>query len=274
MAIAVSHFGFNFIGAIIFIPLIPWASMMLHKVLPGSDRILSDIEIEEFDESLITSMPVVALDMVKRTTLKMGELAIEGIRSSHRFLSEKDPIAQDEVMQLEEIINSIDTKTTAYLLKIAKQDISEELMEEYATNLQVVKNLERISDLSTNLIEYYDLLYENKSSFTEESVEAIDQLYEQLIHMITRSLESYEHNDLTIHNQLIEEEAYMDLLEAQARNRYFARITKNPEIVNVASSVFIDIITTLERMGDHAFNISALTFSPTKLHPPKEMHYQ
>ena len=58
----------------------------------------------------------------------------------------------------------------------------------------------------------------------------------------------------------------MDLLEHQFRENFFYRITHNKSVADVASSMYVDILGTLERMADHSYNIATNTVNPIKVH--------
>lgn len=273
MAIALAHFLFNFISTLFFFPFIKQFVKLMEFLIPGKDSTsLSELELEELDENMIVRFPAGALGLSKKTILKVGELTLDSINASKQYLIKKENNYKSTVLQLEEIINSLDTKVTTYLLKIAKQNLSDDLSIEYATNLQVMKNLERISDLSTNLIEFYEMVYENKESFSDNAHEELNQIYELLVHNLSTALEIYETNNYSNYQTLTEDEAYMDLLEYQFRENYIKRLTHEKSTADVASSVYVDILGTLERMADHSYNVATNTVNPVKVHQTKEKH--
>ena len=59
------------------------------------------------------------------------------------------------VNQTEDLINSIDTKITNYLMSVSKENLNDRDMQDFNLHLQVIKNLERIGDLSVNLVEFF-----------------------------------------------------------------------------------------------------------------------
>lgn len=274
MAIAMAHFLFNFISTLLFLPFVNLFVALMEKLLPGKEaHSLSDVAIEEFDESMITNFTAGALEVSKRSILKVGELVVSSIEASHLYIQTKDKKYKQTVVQLEDIVNALDTKITNYLLKIAKTNLSEELSIEYATNLQVIKNLERISDLSTNLVEFYEMIFEHKEDLTPTAKDELRQFYDLLVHNLNSALEIYQTNNFSSYQTLTEDENYIDLLEHQFRENFFQRITADENIADVAGSVYIDILGTLERMADHSYNVATNTVHPVKVHNiPKELH--
>ena len=54
---------------------------------------------------------------------------------------------------------------------------------------------------------------------------------------------------------MLDKENYLDLVEEKARERHFKRMANNECASDVAAGVYVDILGTLERIGDHIFNI-------------------
>ena len=59
-------------------------------------------------------------------------------------------------------------------------------------------------------------------------------------------------------NKILDEN-YLDLIEEKARQRHFKRMTEEVCVSGVAASIFVDILATLERIGDHIHNITKQT---------------
>jgi phosphate:Na+ symporter len=177
------------------------------------------------------------------------------------FLVTKNKSHIEQSLNLESIINNMDSKITDYLLIIVKENLGETDLETYQGNIAVLKNIERIGDLATNLVEFYDTIYEADESFSEEALEDVIQMYDLVHHMIARSLKVFINEDKLMHQSILEDENYLDLLEFKAKQRHFERMANDRCLANVGGSLFVDILTTIERMGDHACNISKTTFS-------------
>ena len=179
-------------------------------------------------------------------------------------------MCHESMMQLEGIINSMDTKITDYLLLIAQENLSNTDLEEYTTNLQVTKNLERIGDLSTNLVEFFELIYDANEKLSKTAIDDITQMMDLVNHMLNRAMNIFDKKDFSLHNSVLEDENYLDLLEYKARQKHFNRLVSNECLAQVGSSVFVDILGTLERIGAHACNISKNAITIHVTHEPKQ----
>lgn len=267
MAVALNHLVFNVLSMVFVIPFVPGLIKVLSILIPGEDRIRSREKIEPLDENLIDVFPEGALQLVKNTTIKMSELVLESIESSQNYLHSRNEEDFQDVMQIESMVNQIDTNVVAYLLKIAKSGIqNEENAEMYTRYLEVVKNYERMSDLSTNLVEFYQTIFEVDESFSEEAMEDLDTMYQLLINMVERSANIFEHEDFSRYDSLIKDEDYLDMIEAKYKEKHYRRMAEGICDTKVASSLFVDILGTLERIGDHSANVARNVFSVVKYH--------
>lgn len=112
-----------------------------------------------------------------------------------------------------------------------------------------------------NLGEFFDLVYDARESFSQQALDEVNNMFDLVIHMLNRSLKIYEHNDFSLLQSVKEDETYLDLLESKARNNHFARMRSDECPTTIGGSVFVDILGTLERMGDHAENIARSVFN-------------
>ncbi len=260
MQIAVAHIIFNAVGTILFFPFIKQMVWIVKKTIRGDEKERIGINTEDFDPGLAHDLPTAALEVSKRASLKMGEMAVEILETSKAFLNKESKINQDSIEQVEELINNFDTKITDYLLLISKEKLAEDDIEASSTNLQIVKNLERIGDLASNLGEFFDMVFDGRESFSQAAIAELNNMFDLVIHMLNRSLRIYEHDDFSLLQSVKEDEIYLDLLENKARTNHFERMRTDECMSTIAGSVYVDILGTLERIGDHAENIARSVF--------------
>lgn len=271
MTIALAHFTFNLAGMLIFLPIIPQCVKVLKKIMPGKEDLSLQLGKIQLDETLVEAFPAAALTQAKAAMLQVAEIVLEAMEDSKHYLTTKDKKYFHEVNQLEDMINALDTKVEDYLLKISKQSLTEELADEYSSNLQVQKNFERIGDLVQNLVEYYEMIYDSREEFSEEAMADLMAMYELLLHMFSNGVAVFDGGDHHLYEMMKEDENNLNYMEYQLRASHFRRMTSEHEEATVTTSLYVDILGTLERIGDHAFNIARLTFDPIKSHGEKSL---
>ena len=266
MTIAVGHFTFNFVGMILFLPFIKLVARILRKIIPGKDSILTDLGNIELDEKLISTFPAAALSQTKTAIIQESVVALENIKATKSYLNTKDKKYYDTAKEAESMVNDMDTKIQSYLLTLAQSQSPPDIERDMQTYLQVQINVERISDLSENLADYYHEIYESGTGYGEEALADLNDICDLVINNIAMAVEVFEEEDVAKYNKLSEDEAALDLMEVKLRKSHYRRLRKGLDMTTMASYVYNDILSTMERIGDHAFNIARITVDPVKTH--------
>lgn len=272
MYIAQAHFIFNVASTILVIPFVRYCVIILEKLIPGSDHHDTKIEnIDELDDTLIDKLPVGALAVAKKNTLRMGRNVITNIKLSYGYLISKKNDDYDEILEIEALVDKYDTRLSKYLLKIAQHPtLAQKQTNEYFKNFQIIKNLERISDIVNNLADYYKLVYDEKGKFSNEAIRDLEEMYNLSLSMVEDALNIYERDSaVTVLPLLNEKEKTLNELEIDCRQRHLERMRDGICEDNIAASVLIDILSSIERIGDLALNTANSTISVYKDHKAK-----
>ncbi|MBR5208100.1 MAG: Na/Pi cotransporter family protein, partial [Erysipelotrichaceae bacterium] len=255
MQIAVSHIIFNVGATCVFFPFTKQMCKLVSMVIKCEEAEQLDINTDVLDPALI-QLPSTALSVAQNLTVTMSNIVIKLINDAKIYLIEKTSTAKESVEQAEQVINDLDTKITNYLIEISKRELNDVEMKQYTANLQIVKNLERIGDLGTNLIEFYQMVHEAKESFSPEAIEEISGMSDRLLDMVHLGIMTFEDKSTNAFVMLKDNEEKLDSMEYNYRQLHFNRIRDKQCTSTVAGSIYCDILGTLERMGDHTVNIA------------------
>ena len=85
----------------------------------------------------------------------------EGIRA---YFETKNPLAKDGVYEMENAINTLDSKITEYLVLISHETLNDHDSNDYLANMKTIKDFERIGDHGLNIAVAFD---EIKDDLTE-----------------------------------------------------------------------------------------------------------
>ncbi|HZJ86724.1 MAG TPA: PhoU domain-containing protein, partial [Erysipelothrix sp.] len=219
------------------------------------------------DKNLIDVFPDAAFQQVKEAMIQMSDLVLEGLKTSQLYLNDQDSENKDVVLQLEDIVNRADTNITSYLLRLAKTGFrQEDDAIAYTQALNIVKNYERMSDLNVNLVKFYELVYEEEESFTPEGLEDLNTMSNLMLDIATRSQKILIEENENDYRRLLKDEEYLDIIEIKYRDRHFERLADGLDVTKVASSVYVDILGTMERIGDHSVSAARNVFNVIKQH--------
>lgn len=254
MEIAIASIIRVLVISLITYPFIKTMVNFIKKLMPGEEEKI-DVNMENLDPKLAESLPSGALGVSKQVTIKMGELASDCIGASRDYFNKQSGKYKNVSRQYEDAINSLDSKITSYLMQIAHESLSETDTDDFISILQVIKNIERVGDLTMNLNEFYELAYDDKGLFSKHAIADVNEMYETVLEMNTLALRYFMDRDEASLKELLDKENYLDLVEEKARQRHFKRMASNECVSAVAAGVYVDILGTLERIGDHIFNI-------------------
>jgi len=259
MQVATAHIIFNVAATLLFFPFMKQMCALVKKIIPGQELERIDVRIDELDPHLAHTLPASALNVAEQAILKMGGVVEENLVETQKFLNSKKPSGDDVdlIKQSESLINSLDNKITEYLMIIGKEEqLTEHDASEQTLDLRVVKDLERIGDLSLNVMEFFEMLHEDNGAFSDTAMKRLNEMYDLLRNMVKQSLVIYQSKSFEAYVELCKDEDRMDILEDTAREEHFARMQRNECTSSVAGSVYCDILGTIERMADHAVNIA------------------
>lgn len=266
MTVAVAHFTFNMVGMFLFLPMIKQMVFLLEKLIPGKEELAFDSKPFVLEKKLIQEFPAGAMQQINRQIEVLSQITLKTVTSSEDYAMTGEDKYRQIAAACEELVNQKDTELTAYLVEISKNNLSDDLFGEDISNLQIVKNLERISDLAQNLTEYYELIFDAGEKIPQAAREELSDIYELLIHNYVSAIEVFNTESLARFDELKENENNLDLLESSLRNNHFKRLATEYTKPTVFTSLFVDILSTIERIGDHSFNIALNTFDVVKDH--------
>ena len=254
MTIAFAHGTFNITNTLIMIPFIGVYAWAVTKLIPGKDTVI-EYRPEHLDERIIDQSPSIALGQAKKETLRMGEFAIKGLEETYNYLINNDTASLNTGNQIEEALNNLDHKITDYLVKVSASSLSENESDEHNILMHTITDIERIGDHFENILEFAELKTTNKATFTDEATEGMTQMFTITIEAVKEAVAALENQDRDRAHKVLELERKIDKMERQLRKQHIIRLN-NGSCSAQASLVYVDILSNLERIGDHAKNIA------------------
>ena len=254
MQIAFAHGTFNVVNTIIQLPLIGVWAYVVTKLIPGEDTVI-EYNPKHLDESLISKSPSLALGQAKKEILRMGDFAIQGLEEAMNYLKTGDKKSVETFTQLEEAINNLDRKSTEYLVKLSAQSLSANDSQVHNALLHNIRDIERVGDHVENIIDLINYKETHRIWFSEEAFDEIKEMYFLTMNTVKKAIEALENDDKELAREVLENENQIDVMERQLRKLHIKRL--NDGICSGTSGVvFADLISNLERIGDHASNIA------------------
>ena len=253
MTIAFAHGIFNVSNTLIQLPFIGVLAWIVTKLVPGKDAFI-DTKPKHLDPIFIQQSPAVALSQAKEETLRMGEIAVKGLEETQQFLNTNAGKHSEIAYSLESAINNLDRKITNYLVELSSK-ITEDETAKHSANVDIVRDVERIGDHFENILELIEYRISNKVKLTPQAYDDLNNMFNLTIETVKQSLEAYKKMDIDLARSVMEKEEQIDSMERQYRKSHIIRLNEGL-CTGLAGIVFVDIISNLERIGDHAVNIA------------------
>ncbi|EAC9516590.1 Na/Pi cotransporter family protein [Listeria monocytogenes] len=254
MTIAVAHGTFNITNTFIQFWFIGAFAWLVTKLIPGDDSRI-DYKTKHLDTNLIDQSPGIALEMAREETLRMADYAKFGLQEARQYLVNRESKHAESTIQVEEAVNNLDRKITEYLTKISSVALTNNETEEHALMLDTVRDIERVGDHMENIVENIDQLIKNKAKMSEEASEQLTEMFELTTANFERAVKSMHKKDRALAEETILVEKDIDKAERRLRKNHIRRLNEGKCQV-VSGILYIDIVSDLERIGDHANNIA------------------
>ncbi|WP_025027951.1 Na/Pi cotransporter family protein [Caldalkalibacillus mannanilyticus] len=253
MQIAYAHGFFNVTNALIQLPFVGALAYIVTRIVPGEMKEL-EFGPKYLDERLLTN-PSVGLGQAQHEIIRMGTYARESLNDAANYFFTKDEKAGNLALQKEEIINDLDKKTTEYLVKLQQNSMNEQESGKASILMQTINDIERIGDHAENIVELSEFSITHKVEFSSQAIDELKKMIDLTDTTIAKALQALEHDNQAIAEQVLELESELDQMEREFRKSHITRL--NNQLCNGSSgSVFLDILSNLERMGDHSKNIA------------------
>ena len=254
MQIAVAHGSFNVFNMLIQLPFIAGLSLLVTKILPGHDGNI-DVTTKHLDPAFIDSSPAIALGQAKEEVLRMGEHALRGLEETFYYMKTGESAHIPTVLQLEVALNHLDKEITNYLVMVSKQPLSHADSLRHHTLLTNVRDIERIGDHFENILELLQYKEHHEVTLSKSARQDLIGMFSLAIEAVRKSIEALDTASLSLAQEVTELESLIDDMEDKLRQKHIARLNTN-ECSGAAGIVYTDIVSNLERIGDHAVNIA------------------
>jgi phosphate:Na+ symporter len=187
----------------------------------------------------------------------MGSIAREMLGDSMQVLLKGDMKKVKYIEQMESLIGDLEKEINVYLADVSQHSMSREQAKMVADLMSAANDLERIGDHAENIMQLGELKDDERLPFSEAALEELRILYEKVDAMLERAIWAFEHEDKEIARQVVLEDDEVDEREKVLRKEHIDRINTR-KCYPGAGVIYLDILSNLERIADHANNIADL----------------
>ena len=244
------HTMFNVICTCLYLPFIKYLVKLTEIMIPDRKKKSKVQSGEGFMDKRLLVTPSLALgQLVKQTTYTAG-VAIKCLNNAVAgFIAKNDSKLDDMTADVNKV-GELSREITDYLLEISAMDIS--LNEEKLVNVLHRDNTDvvRIADIAENIVGYTHKAIDETLTFSEVVKHDLNRLMGLINEQYELVVNIVENNDLLKIKQSDEIEQEIDATKKRLLDEHIERMSRG-ECNAENNSLFVSLISNLERVGDH-----------------------
>lgn len=255
------HSTFNIINTLLFLPFVDQLAWMAKKLAPDDKTSVTGLKY--IDPALVHMTPM-ALHAARN---EMGRMLSEVESMLNRVLmlltspEKKLGKVAEAIENSESIVDLLQAEITGYMVNVAKAGVSARQSQEIAGIVNAVSDIERMGDHCESMLRLLQRLYDEKIELGKQAIKDAGEIGEPVCRFIAllknnirRQLNGHGGPLMAIAQQL---EDTIDTMRRRMRLDYVERLRAGKTEVD-AGLIFIDMLTSFEKIGDHAFNVAEM----------------
>lgn len=253
--IANAHTLFNILNVIVLLPFNKLIVKLALKLVPETKSEQDDDKVVKYIDDRMIETPSIALANIVKETLRMGEKSKESLNAAMDGIVDKSKEKIELSFKREKLINELQKLILNYLLKLSKASLNEDSRETVDALFNTVNDIERIGDHAENIAELAKDIVDLEISFSDVGIGELKDMYNKVVSTYTYALEAMRTSNVELACKVIKMEEQVDMMEKSCRANHMNRL--NSSSCSIESGViYLDIISNLERVSDHAVNIA------------------
>ena len=248
MQLAIFHLAFNSLCTAIFLPLTK-VIVKTTEFLIRDKKQKEVMHISYMDERIL-STPAIAIAQLQKETIAMGNKCMDALDKSFNAFIARDTSLAEDINAENEDITLMSKQITDYLIKVSGETISVHDDQKISIMYHAIADMLRISEISDNFVKYTRSYEEKGLKFSDSVFGDLITMHGKLTDMYKLAISIFETFDKTHFDELEIMENSVDAMRRSLIDGHIRRLNEGsctPE----SSSVFINLVSNLERVGDH-----------------------
>ena len=210
--------------------------------------------MKHLDERIFES-PAFAVETAAMEVVHMGQITMENVRRAMDAVLTKNANEVEDVYKTEQTINNMEKMLTEYLVKVNNLSLTERQKLVVNDLFYSINDIERVGDHAENLAEQAEYMVQHNISFSETGESDLHVICETAFNSFKHSINARQKGDMDDVRKVSQYEDEVDTLEEELREKHIERLSAG-KCDPSAGVVFLDLISNLERISDHAYNLA------------------
>lgn len=266
VGISVFHTVFNITNTLLLFPFTKQLVTLSGRIVREKPERLAAAEISaaSVDEAVlerphldlrILSSPSFAIQSAAEQVTHMGKLAKEHVEISMGSVFD---VSEEKIQRsniLEKTLDIFEKDLTEYLVHLSHESLTEKEIQTVSHLLFTVSDLERIGDHCDNIAELAEGLVQGHIQLSSDAVEDLKDIEDVVLKAVDLAISSRSRESIMDAKRVYMLEDDVDSMEEDMRHNHMERLSKGLCSADTGI-VFLDILSNLERISDHAVNIA------------------
>lgn len=244
--IAMFHTIFNVTSTLIFIPFI-------NVFIKMASIFVRDKKKEErtsyLDERFLNT-PAIAVMQATREVAFLGQEAMRALDLSLEGLLNRDPEYKSKVFEIIDNVEEYNKNIITYMVKISSKEISLHDEKKISNLHSIINDFIREAEIADNVVKHTRTMIDKEITFSDEVVQSLYEIKD----LLARQFENVERvmikKDHSVLDYVDKIEDRIDTMRIDLTNGHIKRLEEG-KCQPQSSGVFINLISNLERAGDH-----------------------
>lgn len=243
--IAMFHTFFNVICTVVFLP-------FCHLFVKVSELLIREKKpqaAETYLDERMLSAASLAISQLEKELIRLSDTAMDAFRTGYRAFDEKNKSLIEPTHQLIDRANGISQSMVNYLIRLSAQ--SKLADERPISNLHNnIGDIMRVAEIADNFTKYAKKTIDKELNFSDGVKAELHSMVAQLEELYALTKQAVLDKDVMLLPQIDRVEDGIDHLRKKLIDSHIQRLNQGackPE----SSGVFINLVSNLERLGDH-----------------------
>tara|TARA_B110000914_G_scaffold198839_1_gene189493 strand:- start:82 stop:1401 length:1320 start_codon:yes stop_codon:yes gene_type:complete len=259
LGLSIFHTTFNILNMLFLVGFVPLISRIVIKMQPSKGEMDEEFHLEHIGGGLMQTGELSVLEANKEVT-KFGNITTRLFDMIPELLKETDIKKFNNLMarirKYEDITDRMEVEIADYLAKASQVEISDSASVKVRSMISMINDMERIGDICYQLSITIERKREQKAYFTPE----LRTNLEEMISEVQKAMVIMNKNLNSSYSQVLiaeadEAELAINKMRNQLRKKYLQNIEKGEGKIQTGM-IYNNLIHSLEKVGDHIFNIS------------------
>jgi phosphate:Na+ symporter len=250
------HLGFNVLMALSFIAFTGPMARLVERVLPKADVSRRGDRPRHLDPVALAT-PSLAISCAAREALHQADVVETMLRGVLPVMRDNDLELAERLRKMDDTVDELYSAIKFYLTQISREALSEREGRRWTDIVSFTINMEQIGDIIERVLQdIEDKKIRKNRSFSDAGMAEICHLHERLTSNLRLGMSVFLDGHVRDAQKLLEEKArFRDLEHAYAAN-HIARLQDNTAQSIETSSLHLDLISELKRINSHICSIA------------------